>query len=260
MEYTLASPYPVEGLASWQPALGKQGAALAAVLADPLFRKRVRDELAAPATFRLFNGEWDKVHVVEVMQPSHRELEQRSLAELAHRQGKDPLDVMLDLALDEDLTTIFTAQLLNSDEAAVARLLTHPHSLVSLSDAGAHLTFFSDAGFGLHLLGHWVRERGTMPLAEAVRKLTSQPAQIFGLPGRGLLREGFAADLLLFDPATVGRAPSRRVFDLPGGAPRLHTDALGVHGVWVNGVQVADAGGLIDGAPLAGEVVTRFGA
>jgi len=260
MEYTLASPYPVEGLASWQPALGKQGAALAAVLADPLFRKRVRDELAAPATFRLFNGEWDKVHVVEVMQPSHRELEQRSLAELAHRQGKDPLDVMLDLALDEDLTTIFTAQLLNSDEAAVAKLLTHPHSLVSLSDAGAHLTFFNDAGFGLHLLGHWVRERGAMPLAEAVRKLTSQPAQIFGLPGRGLLREGFAADLLLFDPATVGRAASRRVFDLPGGAPRLHTDALGVHGVWVNGAQVADAGGLVTGAPLAGEVVTRFGA
>jgi N-acyl-D-amino-acid deacylase len=260
MEYTLASPYPVEGLTSWQPALGKQGAALAAVLADPLFRKRVREELAAPASFRLFNGEWNKVHVVEVMQPSHRDLEQRSLAELAHRQGKDPLDVMLDLALDEDLTTIFTAQLLNSDEAAVAKLLTHPHSLVSLSDAGAHLTFFNDAGFGLHLLGHWVRERGVMPLAEAVRKLTSQPAQIFGLPGRGLLREGFAADLLLFDPASVGRAPSRRVFDLPGGAPRLHTDALGVHGVWVNGAQVADARGLIEAAPLAGEVMTRFGA
>jgi N-acyl-D-aspartate/D-glutamate deacylase len=260
MEYTLASPYPVEGLASWQPALGLQGAALAAVLASPVFRARVRAELAQPASFRLFNGEWDQVHVVEVTQPRHRDLEQRSLAEIARRQGKDPLDVMLDLALDEDLTTIFTAQLLNSDEAAVAQLLTHPHSLVSLSDAGAHLTFFNDAGFGLHLLGHWVRERGVMTLPEAVRKLTSQSAQIFGLPGRGLLREGFAADLLLFDPAAVGRAPSRRVFDLPGGAPRLHTDALGVHGVWVNGAQVADAQGLIEGAPLAGEVVTRFGA
>lgn len=258
MEYTLASPYPVEGLASWKRALGKQGAALEAVLADPTFRQGVRDELAAPSTFRLFNGEWDKVHVVEVAQEQHRDLEQKSIAELAHRQGKDPLDVMLDLALDEDLTTIFTAQLLNSDEQAVARLLNHPHSLISLSDAGAHLTFFNDAGFGLHLMGHWVRDRGVMSLPEAVRRLTHQSAQIFGLANRGLLREGHAADLLLFDPATVGRGTSRRVFDLPGGAPRLHTDALGVHGVWVNGERVSDTKGLRTGGRLAGEMITTF--
>ena len=258
MEYTLASPYPVEGLASWQPALGLQGAALAAVLADPRFRQRVRDELASPSTFRLFNGEWQKVHVVQAAQERHRALEQKSIAELAQRAGKDPLDTMLDLALDEDLQTIFTAQLLNSDPQAVARLLTHPHSIVSLSDAGAHLTFFNDAGFGLHLMGHWVRERGVMSLPEAVRRLTHQSAALFGLPGRGLLREGYAADLLLFDPATVGRAPARRVFDLPGGAPRLHTDAIGVHGVWVNGVPVADEHGLVETAPLAGELVTHF--
>ena len=260
MDFTLASPYPVEGLTSWKPALGLDGPALRAVLADPGFRQGVRDELAAASTFRLFNGEWDKVVVVEVAQPQHRSLEQQSLRDIAAQQGQDPLDAMLDLALAEDLATVFTAQLLNSDEAAVARLLNHPHSLVSLSDAGAHLTFFSDAGFGLHLLGHWVRERGAMRLADAVRRLTQQSAAIFGLPGRGLLREGYAADLLLFDPATVGRAASRRVFDLPGGAARLHTDALGVHGVWVNGQQVADGQGLRADAPLAGRVLTEFGA
>jgi N-acyl-D-amino-acid deacylase len=258
MEFTLASPYPVEGLASWKRALGKQGAALAAALADPRFRQGVRDELAAASAFRLFNGEWDKVHVVEAAQERHRDLEQRSLAELALREGKDPLDVMLDLALEEGLATIFTAQLLNSDEQAVARLLNHPHSLVSLSDAGAHLTFFNDAGFGLHLMGHWARERGVMSLPEAVRRLTSQSAEIFGLPGRGLLREGHAADLLLFDPATVGRGVSRRVFDLPGGAPRLHTDPRGVHGVWINGELVSDAGGLRSDGRLAGQVITEF--
>jgi N-acyl-D-amino-acid deacylase len=258
MEFTLASPYPVEGLRSWQPALGKEGAALAAVLADSGFRDGVRAELAAPATFRLFNGEWDKVHVVEVKHAAHRALEQQSIADLAQRQGKDPLDTMLDLALDENLDTIFTAQLLNSDEAAVARLLNHPHSLISLSDAGAHLTFFNDAGFGLHLMGHWVRDRGVMTLPEAVRRLTQQSAQIFGLLGRGVLREGYAADLLLFDPATVARAPKRRVFDLPGGAARLTTDALGVHGVWVNGTLVAGVNGLRDAAPLAGELITEF--
>ena len=258
MDYTMASPYPVEGLASWKPALGKQGKALCAVLANLAFRNGVRQELAQPSAFRLFNGEWDKVHVVEVAQPRHRELEQRSVRAIAQRLGKDPLDAMLDLALDEDLATIFTAQLLNSDEAAVARLLNHPHSLISLSDAGAHLTFFNDAGFGLHLLGHWVRERGVMRLQDAVRRLTSQSAEIFGLPGRGLLREGYAADLLLFDPATVGRGRSHRVFDLPGGAPRLHTDAVGVRGVWVNGECVADADGLRNDAPRAGSLVAEF--
>ncbi|HEX6722702.1 MAG TPA: amidohydrolase family protein, partial [Burkholderiaceae bacterium] len=258
MEYTMASPYPVEGLASWKPALGLQGKKLCAVLASPGFRDGVRQELAQASAFRLFNGEWDKVHVVEVAQPRHRSLEQRSVHDIARQAGKDPLDAMLDLALDEDLATIFTAQLLNSDEAAVARLINHPHSLVSLSDAGAHLTFFTDAGFGLHLLGHWVRERGAMRLQDAVRRLTHQSAEIFGLPGRGLLREGYAADLLLFDPVTVGRSKCRRVFDLPGGAPRLHTDAVGVHGVWVNGERVADGDGVRADAPLAGRLVTEF--
>jgi N-acyl-D-aspartate/D-glutamate deacylase len=107
-------------------------------------------------------------------------------------------------------------------------------------------------------MGHWVRERGAMPLAEAVRKLTQQSASIFGLRGRGELREGYAADLLLFDPARVGRAAKRRVHDLPGGAARLTTDALGVHGVWVNGALVADASGLLDSAPLAGALITEF--
>jgi N-acyl-D-aspartate/D-glutamate deacylase len=208
--------------------------------------------------FRLFNGEWDKVHVVETALAQHRRLEQRCLADIAAEQGADPLDAMLDLAIAEDLRTTFTAQLLNSDEDAVAAMLNHPHSLVSLSDAGAHLTFFNDAGFGLHLLGHWVRERGAMGLPEAVRRLTSQSALLFGMRERGLLREGYAADLLLFDPATVGRGPKHRVFDLPGGAPRLTTDALGVHGVWVNGAQVADDRGMLSRAPLAGELMTRF--
>jgi N-acyl-D-amino-acid deacylase len=260
MDFTLASPYPVEGLSSWKPALGVQGAALRAVLGDSSFRDAVRAELAAPAVFRLFNGEWDKVHVVEVTDPRHRALEQRSIAVIAAEQGRDPLDAMLDLALAEDLGTTFVAQLLNSDEEAVGSMLNHPHSIVSLSDAGAHLTFFTDAGFGLHLLGHWVRERGAMSLPEAVRRLTHQSAALFGMPGRGRLREGHAADLLLFDPATVGRGPKRRVFDLPGGAPRLTTDAIGVHGVWVNGALVADAKGLRDDAALAGELMTRFGA
>src|SRR6185436_7974564 len=132
------------------------------------------------------------------------------------------------------------ALLLNSDEKAVGKMLRHPCSLVSRSDAGAHLTFFNDAGFGLHLLGHWVRELGVLKLETAVKKLTSEPASVFGIRGRGVLEPGAHADLLLFDPASVGRGPKKRVFDLPGGHPRLTTDALGVHGVWVNGKKVVE--------------------
>lgn len=258
MDFTLDSPYPVEGLASWRQALAARGDALRAVLRDPAFRDGVRAELAAPATFRLFNGEWDKVQVTEVAHAAHAALEQRTIAGIAAERGADPLDAFLDLALAEDLRTVFTAMLLNSDEAAVGRLLAHPHALVSLSDAGAHLTFFNDAGFGLHLLGHWVRERGALALADAVRKLTSQPAALLGIVDRGTIRPGLAADLLLIEPDRVGRGPKRRVHDLPGGAPRLHTDAVGVHGVWVNGRQVADADGLLADAPLAGRLLTDF--
>jgi len=258
MDFTLASPYPVEGLQSWKPALGLQGDALKVVLADKTFRQSVRDEIAAPTTFRLFNGEWDKVHVVETSLPAHNALEQRTVADIAKEQALDPLDVMLDLALAEDLQTVFTAQLLNSDVEAVGRMLNHPNSVVSLSDAGAHLTFFNDAGFGLHLLGHWVRDLKTMSLQEATRRLTAQPASIFGMTDRGTIKEGMAADLLLFDPLTVGRGPKRRVFDLPGGAARLTTDAVGVHGVWVNGQQVADNQGLLAKPPLAGKLLTEF--
>ncbi len=256
MDFTLASPYPVEGLASWRPALGLQGEALKSVLRNPDFRDAVRGELAAPAVFRLFNGEWDALQVTEAASDAGRALEHRPLGQMARERGLDPLDLMLDTALEEDLQTVFTAMLLNSDEDAVAQLLTHPHSIVSLSDAGAHLTFFNDAGFGLHLMGHWARDRGAMSLAEAVRRLTSAPAAVFGFKDRGQLREGLAADLLLFDPKTIARGPKQRVFDLPGGAPRLHTDAVGVHGVWVNGQQVADAQGLRSDTPRAGRLLT----
>ena len=258
MDFTLESPYPMEGLQGWKPALGLEGVALRAVLEDTTFRDALRAELASRASFRLFNGEWHKVRVVEVARPEHAAYEQKSVADIAEDEARDPLDVMLDLAIGEELKTVFTAELLNTDEDAVGRMLNHPHSIVSLSDAGAHLTFFNDAGFGLHLLGHWARDTGAMAMGEAVRRLTAHPAAVFGMKERGLIREGFAADLLLFDPSTVGRGPKRRVFDLPGGAPRLTTDAVGIHGVWVNGAQVADSRGLLHEAPLSGQLLTDF--
>ena len=164
---------------------------------------------------------------------------------------------MLDLALDEDLDTVFSALLLNSDEDAVGRMLRHPASLVSLSDAGAHLTFFNDAGFGLHLLGHWVRERGVLTLADAVYRLTGQAAKLFGIRERGALQTGYPADLLLFDPATVAAGPSAACATCRA-APRLTTRAVGVHGVWVNGARIVGKDGPLPLPKLPGRLLREF--
>ena len=257
-DFTLHSPYPIEGLEAWKPALALRGAALKEKLRERGFRGALRAELARPAHFRLFNGEWEKLTVVE--SPRHPAYEQRDIASLAAQAGKDPLDFWFDLAVEDDLATVFVALTLNSDERAVGEMLRHPASMVSLSDAGAHLTFFNDAGFGLHLLGHWVRELGALTLGEAARQLTGLPAAVFGIRGRGRLAPGYSADLMLFDPASVGRGPKRRVFDLPAGAPRLTTSALGVHGVWVNGERIADARGPAEPARLPGRLLREFDA
>jgi N-acyl-D-aspartate/D-glutamate deacylase len=132
--------------------------------------------------------------------------------------------------------------------------------VVALSDAGAHLIYFCDAGFGLHFLAHWVRETGTFALEEGVRRLTSDPARKYRLAGRGEIRDGFGADFLLFEPRGVGLSPLERVADLPGGGTRMIRRPRGVHGVWVNGVRVHDGKNY---APLArgpGRVLRQAGA
>jgi N-acyl-D-aspartate/D-glutamate deacylase len=201
-------------------------------LKSKTFRDGIRAELRAPAHFRLFNGQWDKVEVVE---SRRNELEQRSVKELAEQAGKDPLDFLLDLAVEENLETVFNALLLNSEEEAVGRMLRDPGSLVSLSDAGAHLTFFNDAGYGLHLLGHWVRELGALSLEQAAHQLTGRPAQVFGIKERGALQVGHQPHHHQNHPPNHPPPPPNPVFDLPGGHPRLTTESVGVHGVWVNG-------------------------
>jgi N-acyl-D-aspartate/D-glutamate deacylase len=259
MDFTLHSPYTFEGLKAWKPALALKGEPYKVQLRDPEFRKRIRQEIQDPAAgVRLFNGEWDKVYIENTVRPENHKWRQCTVAEMAQAIGADPLDAMLDLALAEDLDSEFSALLLNSDEEAVGRMLRHPHSLVSLSDAGAHLTLFNDAGFGLHLLGHWVRRLGVLNLEEAVRRLTSHPAQVLGIRGRGQLKAGYSADLLLFDPATVDRGPKRRVQDLPGGGARLITPPVGVHGVWVNGVRVADEKGMREMKKMPGKMLREF--
>lgn len=260
MDFTFKSPYLFESMQAWKPAMAAHGEAeLTKIYSDPAWRASVRQELEERRGRLLFNGQWDKLFVVETAQDANRGLEGATLADVAKKQGKDPLDCILDLALSENLDTLFVAQLLHNDDKEVGKILADPNTHISLSDAGAHLTFFCDAGFGLHLLGHWSRDLGVLDLPQAVHRLTGQPAKLFGIQDRGLLRAGYAADLMLFDPKTVARGPKRRAHDLPAGAARLTGSAVGLQGVWVNGAHVADAQGFCaDPKSRPGEVLRRF--
>ncbi|MBU6272755.1 MAG: amidohydrolase family protein [Betaproteobacteria bacterium] len=255
-DFSFESPYPLEPLLAWKPIFGLKGDALIARMRDPALRAALREELSVPAR-RIFSGNWRLIQVLETVLPENRHLVDRSIADIAAERGVDPLDCLFDLAIAENLGTLFSLTALNHDEQAVAKLLTHEDSLLSLSDAGAHLSFLDDSGFGLHLMGHWVRDKGVMPLPEAVRRLTSAQAEFFGIRERGTLREGWAADLLLFDPATVGRGARSRANDLPANATRVVTRPRGVHGVWVNGQRVADENGAVH-KPLPGRLLRQW--
>jgi N-acyl-D-amino-acid deacylase len=209
------------------------------------FREEFRRNLQNPKQGILFYGDWSKI-----------ELESRSIAELAKAKGSDPLDYFFDLPLDQQLI----GKLFQNNDAGVAPLLKHEQGVVALSDAGAHLIYFCDAGFGLHFLQHWVRETKTFTLAEGVRKLTSDPARKYRIPGRGEIKVGAAADLVLFDPSKVGVSALRRQKDLPGGGTRMLRDPVGVHGVWVNGVQVHDGKDYVAYAKGPGQVLREFSA
>jgi N-acyl-D-aspartate/D-glutamate deacylase len=160
------------------------------------------------------------------------------VSDLARERGCSALDVMCELSLAEDLETRFRIHIANDDVDAVAHLLNHEQTVLGLSDAGAHIGQICDAVLYTDLLV-WVRERRLMPLEKAVRKLTGEAADVFGFARRGYLREGYWADVCVFDPATVGPGPLRRVRDFPAGAERLTAEEpSGVRHVLVNGTPI----------------------
>ena len=261
MEFTLRHPYPLEAFLGWRPAIeAADEATYRRVLADPSFRKRLKEESASTGVPNRFSDKtWPHLTIMEVTRGEHRHLQGQTIGALAEQSGRHPFDVFLDFGLDGELDAMFDCRLFNTDENEVRKLLRHPNAAVALSDAGAHLSFLCDAGFGLHLFGHWVRDRGDMTLEEAVKRVTSDVASAYRIPERGRLAPGAWADLILFDPKTVARGDKRRVNDLPTGASRLDTPAVGLHGVWVNGVRTVDERGVIADCGRPGRVLRDFG-
>ena len=241
-DFTLKAPYPFMALPAFERVKAAQPGELPAIYADPAFRAQFREDLKHPKPGILFSGDWSKLEIDGVPLP-----------QLAGAQ--DPLDWFCERPLGQQMI----AKLFQNDDAGVAPLLKHEAGVIALSDAGAHLIYFCDAGFGLHFLAHWVRENGSFTLEEAARRLTSDPARKYRIPGRGEIRAGAWADLLLFDPLRVGLSNLRRVQDMPGGGARMVREPVGVHGVWVNGVQVHDGRDYAALARGPGRVLREFG-
>jgi N-acyl-D-aspartate/D-glutamate deacylase len=188
---------------------------------------------------------WETFEVSESEQ--FPDLEGRRVSELARERGCSPLDVMCEVAVAEDLQTRFRAYIANDDVDAVGHLLTHDSVALGLSDAGAHVDQLCDAPLPTDLLGTWVRERQLMPLEKAVRKLTGEPADLFGFARRGYLRPGHWADVCVFDPQSVGPGPLRRVRDFPADGERLTAEEpSGVQHVLVNGTPIRTDGSQLD--------------
>jgi N-acyl-D-amino-acid deacylase len=168
----------------------------------------------------------------------------RSVAAVARERGIDPVEAIIDLALEKDLDRFFLQPIANENQEHALELMKHPRTVVTFSDSGAHVSQIMDASLQTHLLSYWVRAKQALALEQAVRMLSFEPATHWGFTDRGLVREGMAADLLVFDPETIAPEMPEVVRDLPAGARRLTQRARGIAATVVNGEIV-----LRDGKP-----------
>jgi N-acyl-D-aspartate/D-glutamate deacylase len=189
-----------------------------------------------------------------VHSPGLKQLEGRTVAEIAAERGVDGVDALLDITLADDLRNEFTMQSFNTRVDRMTEILRNKDMLLGLGDGGAHLDMLCDSGYPTYVLGTWVRERKALTLEEAVRRMTSDPADFFGIRGRGRLQAGLAADIAIFDPASVASAGRpERLYDLPGGAKRMVMRSKGIEYTVVNGAITWEKGALTGVA--AGQVL-----
>jgi len=241
MQFTMADAYNLNTGTVFGELLKTSRAVRLAAYRDPEWRALA----AADLEDSKMKPRWETFEVSESAR--FPELQGRRVTDLARERGESPLDVMCELALQENLETRFRAYIANDEPEPVGRLLNSEHVVLGLSDAGAHVDQLCDAPLPTDLLGTWVRDRGVMPIEKAVRKLAGEPAHIFGFARRGYLREGYCADVCVFDPATVGPGPTRRVRDFPADGERLTAEQpTGVRHVLVNGMPIREDGAQLD--------------
>lgn len=241
--WTLRTVGSFDGFAHWLPVMSSSEGEKRTAFKDPAVRAGLKADGDAPDSRAPGHPaiRWDLLYVARVALPENRAYLERSIAHIAREISKDPLDAFLDLALEEDLKTLFYFRSDVGTEA-MAQTLTDPFVLPGLSDGGAHVTRRCDSHFSTFLLSFWVREQQALSLEEAVRKLTFMGATAFGLHDRGLIRPGMAGDLTVFDPESVSAGELDEVADYPGDAVRMRRPASGIAYTIVNGEVLIEQG------------------
>jgi N-acyl-D-aspartate/D-glutamate deacylase len=247
--FTLMNGFVFGRYKAWRRVLEAKPSEWRTIFADPGFRAEFRQNVSRTA---LFNGDVAPLRVKRAVKPELQAWSGRTIVEVARDLGKDVVDAFFDLALEDDFRTEFQTATMNTDAGAVAEIFTHPRAVLGLSDAGAHITMFSEAGQTSELLGTWVRERQALSVEAAVRLITSAPAEIFGIPDRGRLAPGLAADITVFDPKTIACHEEEIVHDMPDGGPRYISRASGIQWSFVNGRSIISDGRLPEPAAVSG--------
>jgi N-acyl-D-aspartate/D-glutamate deacylase len=232
--FTLKNAQVFDEFPEWKKIMFMPEAERKKAFADPDVRARLREDLKDPRPTD-FHRRWDVVQVEKTAKRDNDIYAGKSVDEVARLRGEDPLDAFLNLALEEDLETTFLNVNSNGDPQAMGEILRSPYLLVGSSDAGAHVQYRADFGYATTLLALWVRKRKVLTLEQAIHKLTFFAASVFGLDGRGLVRPGYAADLVIFDPDTIDACDPEWTEDYPGSTRRLIQRSVGVQHTIVNG-------------------------
>ncbi len=237
-DFTMKNTQVFRGLPTWHPILLMSDEEKLRLYADPEVRAKLHEEAVVnkpDSAVGISKTWWNYIWVNEPALEKNKWMQFKSLGEIAETQGKRVIDAFLDLVVEERLETRFLQAENNIDDEALTKILTHPNAVIGLGDGGAHVQFHGGYGYLTKLLGEWVREKRVMTLEQAVRRLTFDSASTFGLYDRGLLRPGMAADIVIFDPATVKCGKEEVVHDFPAGGWRIKETSEGVSHTIVNG-------------------------
>ncbi len=228
---------------TWQSVLSRPIPEAMEALKTDQARAAMRQEAEAGDATLPDYRRFDRMVVLRSKTGRHAASEGQTLGALSEQQGKSPFDVLADIALDEELGTELAFRgVRNGDPKVVAEIVSSPYSLAGISDAGAHTNRLSGSYYSTYLLSHWVRETGVLSLEDAVRRLTSMQASVYGISDRGLLREGMAGDVTVFDLEALDWLPAERLDDFPGGESRLANRAQGYRAVIVDGEAIYEDG------------------
>jgi N-acyl-D-amino-acid deacylase len=241
IEFNLRNPFLFGSMNSIKPAFGDKAVeAQKKLYADAEFRRKFAAELERRTVFHEI---WDRAKVKEAQNPGLKSVEWKTVREIARERSADPLDVFFELAIEDDLELTYMMPLLDINEERVARKFSDARTLIGISDGGAHVDMLCNAGYPTYLIGNFVRGRQALTLEHAVRRITSEPAHFFGIPGRGIISPGMAADLTIFDFERIGSPERPEVrYDFPGNGRRLVTRSEGIEYTIVNGTVLYQAG------------------